>query len=147
MASSRRPAYLLDTNVLVHLIRGGPLAEAIDARFGLRAGLARAMVSVVTVGELRSLALQLGWGKRKRAELAKLTGAVVVVDINRPEVLDAYAELDDFSRRAGRSPGKNDLWIAATARATGAVLLTTDKDFDHLTGDLLQRHWIDPAPA
>jgi predicted nucleic acid-binding protein len=28
--------------------------------------------------------------------------------------------------------GKNDLWIAATAYAMNAMLLTTDGDFDHL---------------
>jgi predicted nucleic acid-binding protein len=28
--------------------------------------------------------------------------------------------------------GKNDLWIAATAHAMDAMLLTTDGDFDHL---------------
>jgi len=28
--------------------------------------------------------------------------------------------------------GKNDLWIAATAYALEAVLLTTNGDFDHL---------------
>ncbi len=41
--------------------------------------------------------------------------------------------------------GKNDLWIAATANATGALLLTTDKDFDHLDGAFLNRVWIDPT--
>ena len=39
------------------------------------------------------------------------------------------------------------LWIASVARATGATLLTTDKDFDHLHPTHLQRVWIDPASA
>jgi len=30
-----------------------------------------------------------------------------------------------------------DLWIAATASILGATLLTTDADFDHLKGTLL----------
>jgi predicted nucleic acid-binding protein len=33
---------------------------------------------------------------------------------------------------SSRNMGKNDLWIAATAYALNAVLLTTDADFDHL---------------
>jgi len=41
--------------------------------------------------------------------------------------------------------GKNDLWIAATARTTGATLLTTDKDFDHFDPALLPQEWIDPT--
>jgi predicted nucleic acid-binding protein len=36
------------------------------------------------------------------------------------------------------------LWIAATAHATGARLLTTDHDFDHLDPTFLARDWIDP---
>jgi predicted nucleic acid-binding protein len=28
--------------------------------------------------------------------------------------------------------GKNDLWIAAVAKVQGAVILTTDQDFDDL---------------
>lgn len=41
--------------------------------------------------------------------------------------------------------GKNDLWIAATASVTGATLLTTDGDFDHLESAFLTRVWIDPT--
>lgn len=40
--------------------------------------------------------------------------------------------------------GKNDVWIAATARITGTTLLTTDKDFDPLQGVWLDREWVDP---
>lgn len=43
--------------------------------------------------------------------------------------------------------GDNDLWIAATAKVTGALLLTTDKDFDHLYPVHLQRDWINPVMA
>jgi hypothetical protein len=43
--------------------------------------------------------------------------------------------------------GQNDLGIAAIAKATGATLLTTDKDFDHLHPNHLQRIYIDPASA
>ena len=43
--------------------------------------------------------------------------------------------------------GKNDLWIAACAKATGATLLTTDKDFDHLDTELLSVEYVDPESA
>jgi tRNA(fMet)-specific endonuclease VapC len=39
--------------------------------------------------------------------------------------------------------GKNDLWIAATARAASATLITTDTDFDHLHPVLVKRELID----
>ena len=43
--------------------------------------------------------------------------------------------------------GKNDLWIAATAVAYGATLLTTDSDFDRLVPFTLDRILIAPASA
>ena len=33
---------------------------------------------------------------------------------------------------------KNDVWIAASAKASGAVLLTTDRDFEHLIPGRIQ---------
>ena len=39
----------------------------------------------------------------------------------------------------------NILWIAATAHATGARLLTTDRDFDTLDPHFLSRDWVNPA--
>jgi hypothetical protein len=41
--------------------------------------------------------------------------------------------------------GKNDLWIAATARVLGAVLLTNDQDFGHLPWTELQSEYTDPV--
>ena len=58
--------------------------------------------------------------------------------------LESYALIDTYSHRVGISIGKNDLWIAASAHTTGATLVTTDKDFDHLHGKFLQRLWIAP---
>lgn len=43
-----------------------------------------------------------------------------------------------------RNMGKNDLWIAACAKAAGATLLTTDKDFSHLSAQLLEVEYVDP---
>lgn len=40
--------------------------------------------------------------------------------------------------------GKNDLWIAAIAHVQQGVLLTTDKDFEHLHPLYLQVEHIDP---
>ena len=60
--------------------------------------------------------------------------------------LKDIAEIDAFSKRktpdksgkllkgSARKMGKNDLWIAATARLLDAPLMTTDGDFDHLNG-------------
>ncbi len=59
-------------------------------------------------------------------------------------MISAYVEIDDYSRRHGRVMGKNDVWIAATARVTEATILTTDKDFDHLHPHLITREYVNP---
>src|SRR3954468_19088341 len=43
---------------------------------------------------------------------------------------DHYASIKMFRRSAGTSMDENDLWIAATSLATGAVLVTRDKDYN-----------------
>lgn len=65
-------------------------------------------------------------------------------DVSDPAILHAYGEIDGFCDNQGRPMGKNDVWIAATARVTNTTLLTTDKDFDLLHGSWLDREWVDP---
>ena len=136
--------YLLDTNILLHLLRGNDLGQHIDARFTLSSSLNYSMISVVTAGEMLSLAMQFKWGQKKIKKLQDMLDELVWIDINRPEILTAYAEIDSFSTSTGRKMGKNDVWIAATAKAANATLLTTDPDFDYLEGTHLMRIWIDP---
>ena len=38
--------------------------------------------------------------------------------------------------------GKNDVWIAATAQVTNTIILTADKDFDHLHPQLVTREYV-----
>ena len=144
------PLFLLDTNIVLTLVRGNALASFIDDKFGLRASKVRPMISVVTHGEVRVLAGRNGWGERKLAALQNALDNLVTVDINHSDVLDAYVEIDLFSQNnpaGARKMGKNDLWIAACTKASGATLLTTDKDFDHLASELLFLEYIDPASA
>jgi len=77
--------------------------------------------------------------------LTNLLSQIVIVPIDRPEIVEAYAQIDFYCERNGRPMAKNDIWIAATAFVTKTTLLTTDKDFDHLHPALLQRDWINPV--
>ena len=147
------PLYLLDTNVLVATIRAGALGQHIDETYKPRQARFKPLISVVSVGEMLSLARQFGWGAKKTAEIGRLVENLVVEDINTPEILAAYAEIDHASRLGGRKMGKNDVWIAATAQVAGATLLTTDKDFDHLSAasqlhkpgmPVIRLTWINP---
>lgn len=136
---------LLDTNVVIHLARGGAAAEALEARFALRSRRVPPWTSAVSVGEMLAFAKRNGWGDRKVDALRELAANLVVVDVGRERILNAYAELDTHLKRSGTPLGQqNDIWIAATAAATGAVLLTTDRDFDRLHPAHVQREWVDP---
>ncbi len=56
---------LLDTNILVHLIRNDSVAQRLEADHQLTARRERPLVSEVTSGEIRALALKWGWGSGK----------------------------------------------------------------------------------
>lgn len=136
---------VLDTNVVVNLARGKATGETLDKAYGLRARPDRPLISIVSVGELFSFAAQFGWGRGKTEALKRLIEELVVVDIRNQTVLEKYAAIDAFLIKKGRRIGDNDLWIAATTAAAGAVLLTSDKDFDPLHDVFLTRIYFDPA--
>ncbi|MEK7833484.1 MAG: PIN domain-containing protein [Acidobacteriota bacterium] len=137
------PLYFLDTNILVHLVRRDDLGRYINARFSLFTANPRPMISDVSEGELRSLAIQWGWGKSKLEQMEFVFSCFSRIAIGDPMILKAYAVIDAHSQSIGNPMGKNDVWIAASAKALGARLLTTDKDFDHLEPHFVTRDWID----
>lgn len=140
--------YLLDTNVVLALVRGKALGVFIESMFGLSTAKRRPAISVVTHGEVRVLARRNHWGDAKLTALQDALDNLVTVDVNPTAVIDAYVEIDIYSQQhpnGARNMGKNDLWIAACAKASGAILLTTDKDFDHLNPGLLTVKYIDPT--
>lgn len=140
-------SYVLDTSVVLHLIRGHDLGESIDRAFGLRAAFHRHIVSVVSYGELRVLASRNQWGEPKLRALMLALQELVTVNVDSSAIVDAYVRVDETCRNAPggeRKMGQNDMWIAATALHAGLPLITTDKDFEHLNGRLIQVHWVDP---
>ena len=122
----------------------------IDATFQLRQQLYTPLICVVTHGEIWSLARENGWGQAKRLALEVMLSNLVTVDINVDQVFDAYVDVEEASRKARGGAvnlGKNDLWIAAVTKVTGATLLSCDKDFDHLDPGQISRIYIDPNSA
>lgn len=136
---------ILDTNVLLHLVRGRSAGKWIDEQYDLRGRLERPLISTVTVGEILRIALRNTWGEGKTQFLRQLLAELVIVDIGQADILDRYAEIGSRLEALGRNIGDNDLWIAATASAKGAILLTTDRDFDPLHPHLIERIRIDPG--
>lgn len=123
---------VLDTNILYHLLRGRAEGQLIEREYGVGQRIPRAVISTVVKGELKALGYKFNWGAANHRRLDELLAALPVVDISHSTVIGAYAQLDHVSSTSGYRMGKNDLWIAATAKVTGGVVLTTDGDFDHL---------------
>lgn len=129
---------VLDTNILAHWLRGLDAAATLRAHYDLGTRRPRPIIPVVVKGEIKSLAMQFGWGEPRHRALDELLRELPVADISSELIIAEYAHIDHASRQAGRRMGKNDLWIAAVARAQGAVLLTTDLDFDHLDATVVR---------
>lgn len=125
--------YLLDTNIISALIRT-------DAR--LRAWLAglteddRILTSTIVRGEILFGLARLPAGKR-RTDLEVRAHAILAVIPCEPlsaAVADAYAQIKVTRLQTGFALDENDLWIAASAMALGAVLVSRDNDFTLLNG-------------
>ena len=136
--------YLLDTNVLVHFVRGSLVWDQIRTTHQPLLVTPTPQYCLVSEGEIRSLALQWKWGTKKLEQMEFCLGFFQTQSIDHPKIIRSYAAIDAYCESIGQSLGKNDLWIAATAAVIGATLLTTDRDFDRLAPKYLDRVWIDP---
>ena len=144
----RTDLILLDTGVLITYARRGEPAQRLEQIVALQSGKTEAVVSIISIAEALSFARKRGWSVRNQDALKELIQSrLVPIDINRPEILDAYVDIDHYSEKVckpARSMGnqQNDLWIAATARVLNCTLVTMDKDFDHLHGTMIHRNFI-----
>ena len=137
---------LLDTNIILQLVRNNMMGQQLESDYRLISSQNSNLISYVTVGEMYALSLKFGWGEEKIARLNEILDDLVIIDINKPNVVDNYARINYFSEKVmkpARPMGQNDIWIAATAKTLGAGLLTTDNDFDHLHPKYIQRILID----
>ncbi len=142
---------LLDTNILVALVRGNADSQRMKDYINTLIN-PQLFISVVNVVEAESLVVQWGWGSAKIDRLRQILKGLVTIDIENSNLplLDAYIHIDTYSKRRKACPkgnmlpqgaitmGKNDLWLAATAYALNATLLTMDNDFDHLNNVFIQ---------
>jgi tRNA(fMet)-specific endonuclease VapC len=146
---------ILDTNILVHAIRETPLFNNISQKYLFDDSSINLIISVVSLGELYSIAIRNEWGVKKLNKIESLVKNIKVVQIlENNELLYTYAQIDAFSQgkmqslplgRSAINMGKNDLWIATTATIFQGTLITTDKDFNHLDNVFLKVEYQDPA--
>lgn len=144
--------YILDTNLVLIYLRSNELSRKIENDLKLFSSKKNLVVSVVTVGELKSISIQNKWGQRRIERMIETLNEFLVADIKTNRILEKYAEIDAYSQGklerlrgdfSSRNMGKNDLWIAATAAVLNMELLTTDKDFEHLDGSFIRLKLID----
>jgi predicted nucleic acid-binding protein len=125
--------YLLDTNAISDLMRAAPAIE------NWMAGLDeddRVVTCTVVRGEILFGIGKLPQGKRRsdleqrgRQFLASLRCEPV------PEnAADFYASVKLARQQRGLTLDENDLWVAATALALGATLVSRDSDFAGIDG-------------
>lgn len=121
---------ILDTGVLVALERGQEIPADVlpdDADI---------VIAAITASELL-VGVELTDGQRRATRQATVDAILDAFDVLPFDLETArhHAVLLAHARRSGRPRGAHDLQIAATARATGRVLLTTDRTgFDNLPG-------------
>lgn len=113
------PSYLLDTNILSHLVRQpqGPVADHIAD-----VGEENVLTSVIVACELRY-----GAAKRGSRKLTRQVEAVLSAMTIKPlesDVERVYASIRVALERKGTPIGAHDMLIAAHARAIGAVCVT-----------------------
>lgn len=120
---------ILDTGILVAGARGKLDLAALPDEDDV------ALPAVVVAEYLTGTLLDDDAG-RNAAQRAFLRDVLTVTPVEDYDatVAEHHAELLAHARRTGRTRGVHDLIIAATARATGRILLTTDERarFDEL---------------
>jgi tRNA(fMet)-specific endonuclease VapC len=123
--------FLLDTSAISALMRE-------DARIGSWLSSVETDSYIVTCTIARGEIL-FGLGKlasgRRRGELeqkAQKLFAVLPCEPVPPAAADHYANVKLEQQRRGIPLDENDLWIAATALAIGATLVSSDSDFQRI---------------
>ncbi|MDQ8184086.1 type II toxin-antitoxin system VapC family toxin [Pelagicoccus sp. SDUM812002] len=148
--------YLLDTNMLLGFIRGAEWARETFARLDFAAEDCITFTSSISRGEILALAERNGWGPKKRNKLEAGLRQFSALGIDKESVSYAYAKITAWSQgkpiepetfglapKPAKPMKQNDAWIAAIAYASNAILVTTDGDFDHLDGRIIEVETVD----
>ena len=134
--------YLLDTNIISHMMRE-PAGRATQKFAAVAAmDLTQGMVtSTVVLCELQ-FGLQRRPNFRLSAALDRILTGVEVLSLD-VDVVPRYAQLRAVLAQNGTPIGPNDTLIAAHALSLGATLVSTDTEFDRVPG-LQIENWLQP---
>jgi tRNA(fMet)-specific endonuclease VapC len=122
--------YMLDTNMVSYIIKGK--SPAARARL---AGLSQdeiACISAITEAELLYGIAKSGSGEQRRKSLEWFLARLRVHSWGR-EAAAAYGPLRAKQESMGKTLGPREMQIAAHAIAVGAILVSNDKAFQHVS--------------
>jgi len=132
--------YLLDTNILIYLIKNHPptVAQRIDAL----ADDDQLCMSFITWAELLKGAERSTRKQEVLRRLDTLARQVTVIYPTGAAICRHYAEQFTRLKEAGTPIGANDLWIACHALAEDASLVTHNtREFQRIAG-LRVEDWV-----
>ncbi len=89
--------FVLDTGIVLGYVRAAGYAEYVEKKYGLFNPPNIPLISIVSKGEIYSLAIQFQWGTGKLKTLDELLRKLPVVDVNDDQILHRYAEIDAYS--------------------------------------------------
>ena len=113
--------YLLDTNILSHLIRNpsGPVFDCLRSILP-----ATACTSIMVSAEIH-FGLRKGASKKLQIQAEKVLEVMDILSLEKPVDLH-YGEIRAFLNQAGKPIGGNDLFIAAHALALDLTLVSAN---------------------
>ena len=108
----------------------------VDAHLASASSTERVIICAVVRGEIRYGIERLPQGRRRQELEAKATKLFAILPCEPvPEAAgDHYAMVKLTRQQKGLALDENDLWIAATALALGASLISRDSDFQQIDG-------------
>jgi tRNA(fMet)-specific endonuclease VapC len=133
--------YLLDTNILIYLMKRAPLS--VVQRIDALPDEDRLYMSFVTWVELLKGAARSARPDEVRRRLDALARQVPVLFDADARMCEHYAAQSARLKAAGTPIGGNDLWIACHALAQDATLVSNNlREFERIAG-LRLANWAD----
>lgn len=125
--------YLLDTTTFSLVIKEHPKVRAKSVSL---AGTDRIVICSIVLGEILYGLELMPVGRKRQAPATKVAGLLARLSCESvpEEAENHYARIKRVTERRGTRLDENDLWIAATALSLDATLVTTDSDFQRVTG-------------
>jgi predicted nucleic acid-binding protein len=93
---------LLDTNVILYLLRGKAAGQWIKQTYQLDTRTERPFVSMITVGEILAVADRQKYGPGKRESLRTLLEELVIIEVKSP-IAEEYAKIQALLQERGQS--------------------------------------------